>query len=145
MNRDCPITQNLKARQEAFFLAAERRGFDVRTLAQATGIPAETLSSYRTRPSREASAMPLTAFIKLGRVTGLTDLLSELIRDSEHCLAPVEAPETGWDIVAAGTAELVAEICVARADGKIDHVERARLREKAGPVIAIIQGAIAES
>lgn len=142
MTRDDPIVRNLKARQEAFLVAADSRGYSIAVLAKATGTPEDTLRSYKPLPSREASAMPLQVFIKLARIPGLSDLCSMLIEDSGHSLAAIEPKDTGWDVVAAEAAQLTAEICTARADGRIDHVEDAKLRSRSRKLIAEMQSAI---
>jgi hypothetical protein len=48
----------------------------------------------------------------------------------------IETSETNWDEIASESAGLTFEICEARRDGKIDHVEEARLKRRARALIA---------
>lgn len=59
-------------------------------------------------------------------------------------LCDAEQKDANWDAVAASASMLTFEICDARSDGQIDHVERARLRQRARAVAAQLTGVMGE-
>ena len=99
-------------------------------------IPKTTLQSYAA-----GVTMPLTAVLKLSRVLP-AEAINMLTERAGKRLVDAEATDTNWDLVAAEAADLVSEVCTARIDGIIDHVEDARLRAKTRKLIADAQGAI---
>lgn len=142
MRDDTAVQRNLIIKQGAFFLAAASRGYSIATLSAVLGVSASTLSSYIDKPSRKASQMPLSLFIRIAGIKELTDLASMLIEDSDHRLCPLDPTLTNWDGLAAEAAGLVQEVCLARADGNINHQEDARLRARTRKLIADAQGAV---
>lgn len=58
--------------------------------------------------------------------------------------ASIDAQESNWDAIAAIAATVVAEICDARKDGNIDHIESARLKGRTRELIAEAISAVEE-
>jgi len=99
-------------------------------LADATGVPLSTLKSYA-----RGATMPFHVALKL-----IAKLPPEagnmLIRSSGYRLAPIEADDANWHELGAEASLLTFEILDAEKDGRIDHVERGRLKRRTESLIA---------
>ena len=108
-------------------------------LARASGIPAPTLKSYAA-----GAAMPFHTVLALTKFLP-REAINMLTEPAGVRLVDVQQSEDGcWDEAAALTAGLVAEICVARSDGIINHTERASLRARARTVTAVLSDLTAD-
>jgi len=99
-------------------------------LASASGISASTLGSWAG-----GAAMPLSAILALSHHLPAA-AINMMFEPAGKRLVDADEKTANWDAVAASASMLTFEICDARADGQIDHVERARLRQRARAVAA---------
>lgn len=84
--------------------------------------------------------MPLHVYVALCRI--LPDDLTSLVLDgADKRIVPLESSPEAWLGVAAEASGLAAEICEAKADGKITHIEQARLEKRARKLAAKMAGA----
>jgi hypothetical protein len=99
-------------------------------LAAASGIPASTLQSYAG-----GTTMPVHVLLAISRhlPAAAIDLITG---PAGKRLIDADKSDTNWDALAAKTSGLTFEICDARSDGQIDHVEDARLRATARALAA---------
>lgn len=134
------IARHLEDRQIAMFGSFVGPGLYTTRAAlfRASGIPESTLKSYA-----DGTAMPFHAVLVLRRFLP-AEAINMLSEAGGVRLVPIEQEETNWDAIAADAAGLTFEICEARKDGTIDHVERAQLRRKARPLVARLAEAIAD-
>jgi len=107
-------------------------------LAAASGVSASSLQDYAN-----GAAMPLHAVLAIRpHLPGAAiDMLTE---PGNVRFSSIDGQDTNWDAIAATAAGLVAEVCDARKDGKIDHVESARLKDRARGLIAEAISAVEE-
>ncbi|WP_261270646.1 hypothetical protein [Sphingomonas sp. LC-1] len=99
-------------------------------LSAASGIPESTLREWAN-----GAAMPLSAIFTLRRHLP-PQAIAMVCEPGDVRMVDIETSETNWDEIASETAGLTFEICEARKDGHIDHVERARLQHRARSLIA---------
>jgi hypothetical protein len=126
------LAQDVVARQIAMFASfvGERGHTNRKALSAASGIPVSTLKSYA-----DGTAMPLHAVLAIAdHLPGAA--INMLFEPAGKRLCDAEQQAANWDAVAASASMLTFEICDARSDGMIDHVERARLRQRARAVAA---------
>ncbi len=107
-------------------------------LAAASRIPESTLKSWAA-----GAAMPLHGALTL-RPHLPAAAMNMLTEPGQVRFASVDGQESNWDAIAATAAGLVAEVCEARKDGKIDHIESAKLRERTRGLIAEAISAVEE-
>lgn len=101
-------------------------------LSAASRIPDSTLKSWAA-----GAAMPLQAVLTLRRF--LPGAAINMLTEPGDCrLVSIEASATNWDALTADAAGFVAEVCTARSDGQVDHVEADRLRHRARTLIAAL-------
>jgi len=105
-------------------------------LSVRTGIPESSLKSYAN-----GAAMPLHVALVLRKFLP-REAMNMLTEPGDARFAPIEQAEACWDGIAAAASGLVAEICMARSDGNIDHVEKAKLQARARAVTAQLSDAI---
>lgn len=133
MRDECAISRNILDRQDRILRSggiAERRGLSLKVLEAETGIPTETLKSYRRTNSREPSIMSLAAFVKLARALP-ADVASLLIEDSGFDLAPCRKREKDWLALGERAAGLASKVCRYQStNGHIDNAEDADLTEE---------------
>ena len=142
MRDEDPISRNLKAKQGLFFSACEKRGLTIAAMAAAVDMSDDTLRSYKPTPSREPSQMPLSAFIRLSREVP-ADLMSILIEDSGHNLAPIDPAASDWLGLGMRAARFASKVCEFQATGgHIDHREATELREDMLIIISEGHGAV---
>jgi hypothetical protein len=144
MRDDGAIERNLILRQATFLRKAAERGFSIALIETETGIPATTLASYIDKPSRKASLMPLSAFIKIAAIDNFPDdLLSLLIEDSKHDVIRRDAEASSFLELGAKAGSFAAKVCQFQATGgHIDHAEKAELIEDLREFVSEGQGAI---
>ena len=140
MSVESRIAQDVAERQMAMFAMFVGPGLLVTRAAlfRASGIPESTQKSYA-----DGAAMALHAVLSLRRFLP-PEAINMMLEPGGVRFCDVEATETNWDAIAADAAGLTFEICDARKDGTIDHVERARLRARGRKVIAALSDAIAD-
>lgn len=142
MREECQIARNLEVKQGVFFLACEKRGLSLAALAAAIDVSPSTLGSYKPLPSRKPSLMPLAMFIKLSRFVP-ADLMSLLIEDSGHQLAPIDPSAANWLGLGMRAATFASKVCEFQSTGgHIDHREAAELREDMLVIISEGHGAV---
>lgn len=138
MAAEAGMQREVAERQRTMFQLFVGPGLTVtrEALARASGIPASSLREYAN-----GAAMPLHVALTLSRFLPgeATALLTE---PAGMRLVPIEADATNWDALAAEASGLVTEVCVARSDGVVDHVESAQLRRKVRQLIAKCEGAV---
>lgn len=133
MRDEDTITRNLKVKQGAFFISCESEGLTMGVLAATSGIPIDTLRSYRPTRSREASVMGLTVYVKLLRAlpSNLLHLGSLLIEDSGCVVASADTQAANWLAIGERACAFGAKVFRYQAsDNHIDHREDADLREE---------------
>ncbi len=138
MSAEGRIAQEVAERQVMMFSMFVGPGTPMTraALAVRTGIPESTLKSYAN-----GSAMPLSTALILCKFLP-REAMNMLTEPGDVRFAPVEQEEACWDGIAATASGLVAEICMARSDGKIDHVEKRQLQARARAVAAQLSDAI---
>lgn len=132
MSGEGRLAQDVADRQVAMFAMFVGPGrFTTRAaLAAASKVPESTLKSWAA-----GAAMPLHGVLAIRRHLPAA-AINMLTEPGDARLVAIEQAETNWDAVAAGAAGLTFEICEARKDGSVDHVERAKLRGRARVLIA---------
>lgn len=140
MSVESRIAQDVTERQVAMFAMFVGPGLVVTraALSRASGIPESTLKSYA-----DGAAMPLHAALAVRRFLP-PEAMNMVLEPAGIRFCDVLAKEANWDSVAADAAGLTFEICEARKDGSIDHVERARLRTRGRAVMAALADALAD-
>lgn len=114
--------------------AGFRRTYSVAQLASATGVPARTIEAYQGGQSLPG----LDNFLALSAVLP-ADYLAAVLELAGFRPLPLDAVGACDFATAAELAAGMAAIATALRDGRIDHVERARLR----PVIAELSAQLA--
>lgn len=134
MSADSRFGCDIAERQTAMFAMFVGDGlFTSRAaLSRASGIPTSTLKSYAA-----GAAMPFHTVLALAKFLP-REAINMLSEPAGMRLVDVQQTDACWDEAAALTAGLVAEICVARSDGVINHIERASLRARARTVTAVL-------
>jgi hypothetical protein len=132
MSSESQMARDVTARQAAMFAMFVGPGlYTTRAaLAAAAGIPESTLKSWAN-----GAAMPLHGALALRRYLP-REALNMLTEPGGVRWADITVVPNDWDGAAANAAALVADVCDARRDGKIDHVEDARLSRRAKQLIA---------
>lgn len=132
MSTESRIAHDVAERQIAMFAMFVGQGLTVTraALARASGIPESTLKSYAG-----GAAMPLHAALTLNKFLP-AEAMQMVTETAGVRFTTIETSETDWDEIASESAGLTFEICEARKDGKIDHVEEARLKRRARALIA---------
>lgn len=132
MSAESRIAQDIADRQIAMFSMFVGQGLTVTraALSRASGIPESTLKSYAS-----GAAMPLATALALNKFLP-AEAMQMVTEPAGIRFASIETSETDWDEIASESAGLTFEICEARKDGKIDHVEEARLKRRARALIA---------
>lgn len=103
-------------------------------LAQRTGIPEGTLTGW----AKDGAVMPVWAVSVLARHLP-PEAINVLFVNGGMRLVPIERSEANWHALAASASKLTSEICDAQSDGRIDHVEEARLKRRGLAVVADLQ------
>lgn len=132
MSSDSAMARDCTDRQIAMFKMFVGPGLYTTRAAlfAASRIPESTLKSWA-----QGAAMPLHAVMTLRRF--LPGAAINMLTEPGDCrLVSIEAATTNWDALTADAAGFVAEVCTARSDGQIDHVEASRLRHRARRLIA---------
>lgn len=126
------MARDVAARQVAMFsMFVGPALFTTRAaLASASKIPESTLRSYA-----QGAAMPVHALLTLARFLP-GEAIHMLTEPGGKRLVDITRSEADWDGAAAEAAGLVADVCEARRDGRIDHVEGSRLARRARHLIA---------
>lgn len=140
MASEHPIARKVADRQIQMFASFVGRGlFTTRAaLAAASGVSASSLQDYAN-----GAAMPIHALLAIR--PHLPAPAIDLLTEPGHVrFASIDAQESNWDIIAASAAGLVAEVCDARKDGVINHVEEARLRKRTREFMAEAASAVEE-
>lgn len=132
MSSDSAMARDCTDRQIAMFKMFVGPGLYTTRAAlfAASRIPESTLKSWAA-----GAAMPLHSVMTLRRF--LPAAAINMLTEPGDCrMIAIEASATNWDALTADAAGFVAEVCTARSDGKIDHVEEAKLRQRARVLIA---------
>jgi hypothetical protein len=139
MSADGRFARDIAERQVAMFAMFVGPGlYTTRAaLAAASGISTSTLKDWA-----HGVTMPLHGALALARFLP-REAMNMLTEPAGLRLADIETSRANWDAVAA-SAGLVAEVCEARSDGTIDHVETERLRHRTRHVIAELSAAAEE-
>lgn len=132
------LARDIAARQVTMFAMFVGQGrFATRAaLSRASGIPESTLKDYAS-----GTAMNLATVLHLRRFLP-AEAINMLSEPGDARIVDTEASDTNWDEIASSAAQLVGDICDARKDGKIDHVEDRHLRQRARALIAEAQSAV---
>lgn len=132
--------RDVEDRQVAMFNSFVGKGLYITraALSEASGVPSSTLASYAG-----GTAMPLHAILVLSHHLPAA-AINMMFEPAGKRLCDAEQKDANWDAVAASASMLTFEICDARSDGQIDHVERARLRQRARAVAAQLTGVMGE-
>ncbi|HET7255584.1 MAG TPA: hypothetical protein VFJ46_17645 [Xanthobacteraceae bacterium] len=138
MSAEPSIAREVATRQETMFAMFVGPGLHTSraALAVASGIPESTLRDWAHGAAMPLhGALVLSKFLPPAAINMLTEPAGKRLVDAEEA-------EANWDGFAAKTAGLTAEICEARSDGVITHVERERLRKRTREVIAEAQSLV---
>lgn len=140
MAAEAGFARDVAERQVAMFtlFVGPGRLLTREALARASGIPASSLAEYAKGAAMPAHVLlALSGFLPIEALNMVTEV------GGVH-LVKVETSRASWDSLAATAARLTADICEASADGRIDHVERERLKSHARRVIADLQSVVEE-
>lgn len=140
MSLEATLSREVAERQIAMFQMFVGQGcYTTRAaLERASGISESTLRSWAS-----GVAMPLHAVLLLRRFLP-REAINMLTEPGGCCFSQMERSSTDWDGIAAEAAGLVGEVCEARRDGNIDHVEDARLRNRARALAAVVNEVVTE-
>lgn len=140
MSDHSAMQRDVAERQIAMFASFVGKGcYTTRAaLSAASKIPDSTLREWAA-----GAAMSLAAVLTLRKHLPAA-AINMLTEPGDVRLVAIEQADTNWDTIAAGAAGLTFEICEARKDGTVDHVERARLRQRARGLIAELSDVVAE-
>lgn len=132
MSDHAAMQRQVAQRQIAMFSSFMGRGLHTTraALSAASGIPESTLREWAN-----GAAMPLSAIFTLRRHLP-AQAIAMVCEPGDVRMVDIETSETNWDEIASETAGLTFEICEARKDGRIDHVEKARLQQRARSLVA---------
>lgn len=124
MAADHPIAREVADRQVTMFAMFVGVGlFTTRAaLSRASGIPESTLREWAN-----GAAMPFHGALILSKYLPL-EAINMIAEPGGKRFADALSAASNWDSVAAAFSDMVASICKARSDGRIDHVEDAELR-----------------
>ncbi|MCK0531473.1 hypothetical protein [Sphingobium agri] len=140
MSAESRLARDVEERQITMFASFVGPALHITraALAVASKVPESTLKSYAN-----GAAMPLHAVLAI-RPFLPAAAINMLTEPGGVRFATTDAQEANWDAIAASAAGLVAEVCEARKDGQIDHVEKARLRARTRNLIAEAVSAVEE-
>lgn len=140
MSVESRLAQDVADRQVAMFAMFVGPGLTTTraALSKASGIPDSTLKSWAG-----GTAIPFHGVLTLRRFLP-AEAIDMLTEPAGTRFVDVEQTATNWDEIAADAAGLVSEVCEARRDGKIDHVESAKLRKRGRALLAELAEAVAE-
>jgi hypothetical protein len=132
MSADGALARDVTARQIQMFAMFVGPGLLTTraALSAASGVPDSTLKSWAA-----GAAMPFHGVLTLRRYlpAAAINMLSE---PGGARLVDFEKSKADWDAIAADASGLVSDVCEARRDGIINHVEDARLRGRARALVA---------
>ncbi len=125
MTADGAIPRNVIAAQGRMFSLAEaRHGLTRKVLVLETGIPASTLKSWAND-----TAMPVYGLVLLSKV--IPDYLTSLLLEPGGKAVTTSQDDDGdLDALAIEASGYVCDYVAAKADGKVTHIERAKLGER---------------
>lgn len=129
--------QEVLAAQAAMFRAAERdHGLTLKAIASETGIPLSTLQSWVRDNIFARAKISLPDFVTLCAI--LPDDCTSLILEpvGKH-VGSMDDGDGCIDELAAESAGLTHEILDAKRDGKVTHIERARIANRGRRVAAV--------
>ena len=136
MRTDAGTEQETKSAQvELFRLAASEAGLSIKALAHETGIPESTLASYNRSNPFARSAMPMWVFVALCRVLP-DEVTSVMLADAGKHVGSNETSDGDIDELAVEASGLTHEILEAKRDGKVTHIERAKISARGRKVAA---------
>ena len=130
--------ETLAAQAEMFRLADSEHGLSMSVLARETGVSLETLKSYNRSNIFARAKMPLPVFVKLLRVIP-DDCTSVITSIANKVITSSESDDGDFDALGREAAGFVSEMLDAEADGKIDHIETARLKRRAARMAPLTQ------
>ncbi len=104
-------------------------------LSAASGISDSTLRSWAG-----GTSMTLSSVLDLARHLPVA-AINMMFEPAGKRLCDAEREDANWHAVAAESASFVSEICTALIDGRIDHVERHKLSQRAKAIAAQLVGA----
>jgi hypothetical protein len=138
MAADSEISRKIADRQVQMFTMFVGPGLLMTraALVRASGIPEGTLREWAN-----GAAMPFHGVMTLSKFLP-GEAINMLTEPAGKRLVDAETTDTNWDALACSAAALVGEVCEARRDGNINHVEDARLKERTRALIAEAQGAV---
>lgn len=99
-------------------------------LSDATGVPLSSLKSYA-----QGTVMPYPVLLRLIAVLPI-EAGNMLLAPAGFKLAAIETDDDDWNGIGAEASLLTFEICDAQRDGRIDHVETARLKKRVATLVA---------
>lgn len=140
MSDHAAMQREVADRQIAMFASFVGRGcYTTRSaLSAAAKIPESTLREWAAGASMGiAGLLTLRRHLPAAAINMLTE-------SGDARLVSIEQADTNWDAIAAGAAGLTFEICEARKDGNVDHVETARLKHRVRGLVAELSDVIAE-
>ncbi len=140
MSAEARFAQDVADRQMAMFSMFVGPGCftTMAALSRASGIPLSTLRSYAA-----GTVLPFHTVLTLSKFLP-REAINQLGEPANIRLVDIQTTDGCWDEAAAAASGLVAEVCVARMDNHIDHVERSRLRGRAREVVAVLSDLIEE-
>lgn len=140
MSAESRLERDVTDRQITMFASFVGRGLHTTraALAAASKVPESTLKSWAN-----GAAMPLHGALAI-RPHLPAAAINMLVEPGGVRFATADAQEANWDAIAASAAGLVAEVCEARKDGVINHVETAKLRARTRDLIAEAVSAVEE-
>jgi hypothetical protein len=139
MSEHTAMQREVADRQVAMFAAFVGKGCHTTraALSAASKVPDSTLREWAAGASMGiAGLLTLRRFLPAAAINMLTE-------PGDARLVDIEQADSNWEAIAAGAAGLTFEICEARKDGKVDHVEDARLKSRVRGLVAELSDVIA--
>lgn len=125
-----------------FRLAERDHGLTLTVLAMETGIDRKVLATYNNSNIFARAKMPLWVFVTLCRV--IPDEVTSIMLDTagKH-VGSNEPDDADLDALTAEASGLVTDVLEAKRDGKVTHIERRRIKDRARRVASKAQAVAA--
>ncbi len=107
-------------------------------LSAASGVPESSLREYAG-----GAAMPVHVLLAIADHLPAA-AINMITEPAGKRLIDAEKTDTNWDVLAAAAATLTSQVCEARADGVIDHVEDRQLKARGRVLAALLASAVEE-
>lgn len=131
-----PGRDSIEAQREMFRLAERECGLSIAAIASRSPLHLGTLKGWR-----DGAAMPAWAVGALGTAGVPDHLLSLLLAPFGRHVGTDEGSDGDLDVLGREAAHFVGDKLDAEADGKVTHIEKARLQQSAARIAGVARKA----